>query len=104
MELDILHDARRQRFVVDLDGDEGYLSYREREDGLLDYTHTYVPPEHRGRCVGEEIVLHALEHARDEGVRVIPNCPFVSHVPEEHPEYREIVSEGERKALPGNGT
>lgn len=96
----IRHEERRGRFVVDLDGEEGYLSYRERDPDTLDFVHTFVPPDHRHGGIGEDIVLHALGWARERGLEVVPSCPFVSHVLEEHPEFGDIAAATERKALP----
>lgn len=94
MDLDVSHDRSRSRFVVELgDGEEAYLAYREREDGRLDYAHTYVPEAHRGKGVAEELVVTALEHAREDGRRIIPSCPYVRHVIEErHPDYGVLVA------------
>lgn len=94
MQTDVIHHRNSSRFVVELDdGDEAYLDYREREDGVLDYVHTFVPESHRGGGIAGQIVLEALEHARRQGRRIKPSCPFVRHVIEdEHPEYRTLVA------------
>lgn len=88
--MDIRHDEG-DRFYVELDGGEGVLSYRELEKDLLDFTHTFVPPEHRNGGIGEALVLGGLDHAREHGQQVIPTCPFVQAVAENHPEYDDVV-------------
>ncbi len=90
--MEIRHDAERQRFVTEVDGHEGVLDYRRRADGTLDYRHTFVPPALRGRGVGAHLVLAALDHARAQGVKIVPTCPFVERVIAEHPEYRDLVA------------
>ncbi len=86
-ELDIRHDATRRRFVADLGDEEAYLAYSPAGGGRLDFTSTFVPPSHRRQGIGERIVRHALDYARRNGYEVIPTCPFVRRVIEEHPEY-----------------
>jgi predicted GNAT family acetyltransferase len=45
-----------------------------------------VPPASRGRGLGEALVKAALEAARQEGVRVVPVCPFVRAYLQRHPQ------------------
>ena len=65
-------------------------AYRRVDDTTLDYTSTFVPPELRGRGVGERLVLHALDWARAEGRRVVPTCWFVGKMLDQHPEYADL--------------
>ena len=94
MTVDVRHDEGRSRFVVDLgDGDEAYLDYEEREDGVLDYTSTFVPEEHRGRGIAEQLVVTALNWARETGREVVPTCPYVNHVVQDvHPRFRSLLA------------
>jgi predicted GNAT family acetyltransferase len=87
----IEHDATRHRFVQRLDGGEAYLAYTADVDGALDLQHTIVPEAERGRGVGESLVRAAVDHARAEGVQIIPSCPFVQAWLDEHPEGNDVV-------------
>lgn len=89
--MDVRHDEDKHRFYVDLDGGKAVLTYRTVESDLLDFTHTFVPPEHRNGGIGEALVLEGLERARKSGQQVIPTCPFVEAVAERHPEYDDVV-------------
>lgn len=90
--MDVRHEADRKRFVVPLDGGEAYLSYREKGDDRLDFTRTFVPHEHRQQGIGEALVVEGLEHAREQGKRVIPTCPFVQTVVDERrPDYGDVL-------------
>jgi predicted GNAT family acetyltransferase len=88
----IEHDAARNRFVSQLSGGEAYLAYSKAGDGTLDLQHTIVPEAERGRGVGESLVRAAVDHARSEGVRIIPSCPFVQAWLDDHPEGNDVVS------------
>jgi predicted GNAT family acetyltransferase len=87
------HDEGRQRFFSRLKEGEAYLSYEEDGEGTLDLQHTVVPEPARGRGVGESLVRAALDHAREQGVRIVPSCPFVAAYLAEHPEERELVAD-----------
>jgi predicted GNAT family acetyltransferase len=86
----IEHDAAAHRFVDRLAEGDAYLSYTSA-NGALDLQHTVVPAAARGRGVGESLVQAAMAHAREQGVRVIPSCPFVQSWLDEHPDARDLV-------------
>lgn len=89
-ELDISHDEGQQKFRVKLEGTEAYLSYRRADPSTLEYASTWVPPEHRHRGIGEQLVRHALAYAHQRRYGVIPSCPFVRWVMDRDPEYQAI--------------
>ena len=89
---EVRHEADRQRFVMAMGGGEGYLEYRRRAEGVLDLTYTFVPRDERGGGLGRRLVLHVLEHARENGLEVVPTCHFVATVIAEHPEYHDLVA------------
>lgn len=55
--------------------------------------HTEVPEELQGQGIGSELVVGALTHARDKGLKVLPYCPFVAAYASRHPEWNDIVGE-----------
>ena len=91
---DIRHDPESQRFTTKTDHGQAVLAYSEIEPGTLDYRSTVVPAEDRGQGIGEELVLFALAWARENDLHVIPSCPFVKRVIEEHPEHQPTIASG----------
>lgn len=87
------HDEPGHRFVISLPDGDAELAYVAR-DGVLDLVHTFVPPGHRGEGIGETLVESALAHARENGLRVRPSCPYVRSWLEEHPDAGKGVVEG----------
>lgn len=90
MTLAIRHELTTRRFAADVGGKTAYITYRERDGGVLDLDHTYVPREHRGGGIASQLTARALEYARENGYRIVPSCPFVAAYLERHPEYREL--------------
>jgi len=89
--LHLRHDPTARRFVADLgDGAQAILEYRPEGEGVLDYFHTYVPPAFRGRGIAGALVEFALEHARAQGLRVRPTCPFVARVIDSGDTYTDL--------------
>jgi uncharacterized protein len=84
-------DAEQSRFeVVDESGVvAGFAAYRRYPDRIV-FTHTVVDDAFEGRGVGSTLVRAALDAVRDEGLRVVPQCPFVRSYIERHPEYADL--------------
>jgi predicted GNAT family acetyltransferase len=82
----------RQRFEIRA-GDRvaGFTEYR-RHGGLIAFIHTEVDPEFEGKGVGSRLISAALDAARDQGLAVLPFCPFVRGYIRRHPEgYLDLV-------------
>lgn len=72
---------------------EGLLSKIDYQiaDGRIYYYHTEVPPELGGRGIASSMAKFALEYARQQGLGVVPLCPFVAAYIQRHPEYQPLV-------------
>lgn len=87
----ILHDKDQKQFFAVVEGKKSFLDYSISADGrTLDYYSTFVPPELRGRHIGQDIVKFALDYAKENNYKIIPSCPFVEKYIENHPEYKSI--------------
>ena len=90
----VSHDQEAHRFCVKLEGYEACLMYR-LTPGSIDLYHTYVPEVFRGRGVAEKLCQAAFEHAKAEGLTVIPSCSYVSGAYlKRHPEYEPLTKRG----------
>ena len=87
----IRHDVPGGRFVTTVDGHAGYVEY-EREGDVLTITHTIVPPEIGGRGIAGKLVAAALDHARAEGLKVVPRCTYAAAWIDRHPQYADLVA------------
>ena len=86
------HDNRaEQEFEMVVNGRQAVAAY-QREGGTITFTHTKVPPSMEGQGIGSKLVRFALDSARDEGLKVVPQCPFVAAFIERHPEYRDLLA------------
>ena len=63
------------------------------EGGLVIFTHTFVPPELRGRGIAEGLVRAALKDVRLQGRRVVSQCSYVAAFIGRHPEFKPLVAE-----------
>lgn len=79
-----------QRFELELDGDIAFAAYRVSGD-TIDFYSTVTPPAHRGRGVASALARHALDSARERGLKVIPTCWFFEVYIRGHPEYSDLL-------------
>ena len=73
------------RFEATVDGHDGRLEYAVR-NGVMKIVHTEVDPALEGRGVAGALVQAALDHARDEGLKVDPVCQYAAGYMQRHPE------------------
>jgi len=93
MKFDIQHDIQNQQFFTIVEEKISVLEYSISSNGkTLDYYRTFVPPELRGQHIGDELVIFALNYAKENGFKVMPSCPFVAAVIKRHPEYKHITA------------
>lgn len=59
--------------------------------GLVVMSHTAVDGSFEGQGVGSALARAALDDLREQGVRVLPTCPFIKAWIDHHPEYRDLL-------------
>ena len=89
-EIMVRHNAAENRFEAEVDGRLSVADYQLRGTEMI-MTHTFVPPELRGRGIAEKLVRVALEHARGERLKVVPACSYVETFIKRHPEYGPLL-------------
>jgi uncharacterized protein len=90
MQFEIRHDEPSRRYTAQADGQEvGLLTYFPVSEGVIDFTHTYVPPEHRGQGIAEQLVEHALDETLQRGLRFRASCWYVDAYVRRHTRYQQ---------------
>jgi predicted GNAT family acetyltransferase len=82
----VQHNRAASRFEVVIDGKESVAEYVVQGGDAI-FTHTFVPPEMRGRGLAEKLVRAALDWAKSEKLRIVPQCSYVEVFVRRHPEY-----------------
>jgi predicted GNAT family acetyltransferase len=102
VESTVVDRPERHRFEI-LAGESvaGFADYRLRP-GEITFTHTEVDDAYEGKGLGSVLVRHALDAAREQGLAVLPVCPFVRAWIARHPDYVDLVptTARERYGLP----
>lgn len=92
MEPTPINNELMHRFELSIDGSVAFLAYQEHEQGVLTFTHTYVPPALRGQNLAAILTRFALEDALHHGYRVVPQCTYTAAYLERHKEYAQLVA------------
>jgi predicted GNAT family acetyltransferase len=76
--MSIRHNPDDQQFSTTRHGYEAELAYSCRDEGVIDFTHTFVDEGLRGQGVGEELARAGLAYARDNNLKVKTTCTFMA--------------------------
>lgn len=88
--VEVRHNPGMNRFEITVGERLSVVDY-VRHDGEIVMTHTFVPPELRGRGLAEKLVRAALDFAAAERLKVVPACSYVGRFITLHPEYRSLL-------------
>lgn len=70
-------DGKKGRFVIYYENKEaGEMTYTWAGEKRFIIDHTEVGEEFGGKGLAKELVMAGVEFARQEGVKIIPLCPY----------------------------
>ena len=89
---DVTNNEARQRY--ELAGEGGIaVAYYEPRGAAIALTHTVVPERLQGHGLASILIKAALADIRQRGLKVVPDCPFVAHYIERHPEEQDLLAD-----------
>lgn len=78
-----------------------YIEVNQKQEALMTFVfagldkiiidHTEVNPENNGKGFGKKMVVKAVEYARENGIKIIPLCPFAKSVFDKNPEFNDVL-------------
>jgi predicted GNAT family acetyltransferase len=84
------------RYEIEADGERGgFVQYRRAGRELI-LIHTETDPRFRGRGLAGHLIAAVLDQARQQGLAVLPSCPFVRAYIADHREYLDLVPAARR--------
>jgi uncharacterized protein len=87
----VTRNDEEHRFELRVDGVyAGRIEFSMRS-GAIALNHTVVEDEFGGRGLAGELVAAALRMIRDEGLPLLPYCPYVLGYLRRHPEEVDLV-------------
>jgi hypothetical protein len=91
MEIKQINGERKGCFKAEVDGVEaGLMTYVWAGNDKFIIDHTKVHSEFKGKNIGKQLVMAAVEYARNNNVKIIPTCSFVKSLFEKIPETKDV--------------
>lgn len=85
----IRHDIAHHRFTTEVDGHVAHVDYVPGTSAIA-ITHTVVPDAISGRGIASDLVRAVALHARNEGLRIDPQCSYADGWLRRHPEFEGL--------------
>jgi predicted GNAT family acetyltransferase len=90
--VEVVHIPENSRYEVHVDGEvAGYSEAKDRDDGVVLFSHTVVDDEYEGQGLASQLVAGALDDIRQRGRRIEVTCEYVEDFLEKHAEYQDLV-------------
>lgn len=87
----VTHAPERHRFEIALGGQRvGVAAYVEDGDRRI-FHHTQIDDAHGGRGLAGTLVREALTATRDDGLRIVPVCPYVRRWVGSHDGFADVL-------------
>ena len=91
-EVNVVHNPDAFRFEVRIDDYLARLDYRMAEESII-FSHTGTPPALQGQGIAGKLVRAGLAYARENKLKVVPQCTYVAAYIRKHPEYQPLLQE-----------
>lgn len=92
--LEIVHTPEDSLFAIHIGEDMAYQEYIQTKTDLV-ITHTEVPKNLEGKGIGSLLAKNALAYAEENGLKVMPLCPFMAaYVRKHYDTYKHLLAPG----------
>ncbi|MGE4512747.1 hypothetical protein SAMN05421846_104243 [Chryseobacterium taeanense] len=86
------NNEKNGNFEAFIDGNHaGLMTYTWAGDDRFIIDHTEVEEAYNGKGVGKEMLLSAVDFARESGKTIIPLCPFAKATFQKHEELQDVL-------------
>lgn len=92
--MNIQHQSRdtKGEFFINKKGSiVAKMTYSKLGSKQIIIDHTEVSDEMRGQDIGKALVKSGVQYARDQGLKIIPLCPFAKAIIEKNPELQDVL-------------
>jgi predicted GNAT family acetyltransferase len=92
MEIKQKDDGKNGVFFIEANNELlAEMTYTWIGQKLFSIDHTEVNDALEGNGVGKELVLFAVEFAREQQIKILPLCSFAKHVFDTMPAYNDVL-------------
>ena len=92
MEIKHTNDEKKGFFkVFDSENEAGLMTYTWINNQCFSIDHTAVYLNYEGKGIGKELVMAAVEFAREKNCKIVPLCEFAKVMFKRIPEIRDVL-------------
>jgi NAD+ kinase len=91
----VVDNFEQRRYEILLGGEVAGTLHYQRHGARVELTHTEIGQSFEGQGLAGRLASAALEDARNRATPVVVTCPFVRGYVERHPEYSDLLSDGD---------
>jgi hypothetical protein len=85
-------NGKKGKFYIALnDIKEAEMTYTWAGSDCIIIDHTEVYEALKGKNAGKQMVMKAVEFAREKGIKIIPLCPFANSIFKKNPEIMDVL-------------
>lgn len=95
MNMEIKHEetGKKGEFFIEQDGERvARLQYFGSAEGQITIYHTEVNEALQGKHIGNDLVRAAVDMARKDGLKIVPQCPFARKVIEDAADMTSVLA------------
>jgi len=86
------NDERRGLFkAVEDDKEAGIMTYTWAGSTKFIIDHTEVSEDFKGKGVGKQMLMKAVDYARSNHLKIMPLCPFAKSVFDKDPDIADVL-------------
>ncbi|MCX8532781.1 GNAT family N-acetyltransferase [Chryseobacterium luquanense] len=86
------NDEKHGSFEALIDGNKaGLMTYTWAGEDRFIIDHTEVEEAYNGKGVGKEMLIKAVEFARENGKKIIPLCPFAKATFQKNDDLKDVL-------------
>ncbi|HTK79476.1 MAG TPA: GNAT family N-acetyltransferase [Rhizomicrobium sp.] len=89
-EQDLTDNIARSRFELAENGLTAFATYR-RNGNVLVIPHVESPPPLRGKGTADRLMRYVAEHARANGLKLVPTCSYAALWLRRHRDYADVL-------------
>ncbi len=77
-------------YIPGKEGTLAHITFRPEDKKTIIAVSTFVAPSMRGQGIAKKLLDRLAEHARENNLKIRPQCSYVVTAFEEHEEYKDV--------------
>jgi predicted GNAT family acetyltransferase len=88
----VVNDVAGHRFELTENGYTAFADYRRHDNGVVMIPHVEAPVELQGKGAAGRLMAGIAAHARAEGFKIVPTCPYAAAWFQRHPDEADLLA------------